>query len=72
MPFLAIVAVKPLLRPLKPNPFSLTICLVTVQVLGTCAASALFDWSVTLTTSNGFTKIASVIPAPRPANANVC
>lgn len=29
---------------------------------------ALFDCKVTLTTSNGFTMIASVAPAPKPAN----
>lgn len=65
------VADNPLLRPLNPRPCSLTICLVTDQVLGNWAAKALSDCKVTLTTSKGFTNIASVTPAPRPARANV-
>lgn len=71
IPFLAIVAVNPLFRPLEPNPFSLTICLVTDHVLGTWVANDLLDCNVTFTTSKGLTKIASVIPAPKPARENV-
>lgn len=69
-PFLAMVAVRPLLNPLEPNPCSLTICLVTNHVLGTSFPLALLAINVTFTTSNGFTNMASVIPAPSPANEN--
>lgn len=65
------VAVNPLFRPRDPKPLSLTICLVTDQVLGTCVANDLLDCNVTLTTSNGFTSMASVMPAPKPARENV-
>lgn len=65
------VAVTPLFNPFKPKPFSATICLVTLQVLGISLPVARFACNVTLTTSNGFTNIASVTPAPKPANENV-
>lgn len=70
-PFLYIVAVTPLLSPENPKPLVRTISLVTIHVLGIFAANSLLDCRVTLTTSKGFTKIASVTPAPRPANEKV-
>lgn len=70
-PFLYIVAVTPLLSPENPKPLVRIISFVTIHVLGIFAASSLLDCKVTLTTSKGFTKIASVTPAPRPANEKV-
>ena len=49
-----------------------TICLVTAHVLGISFKWARFDCNDTFTTSNGFTRIASVTPAPSPASENVC
>lgn len=66
-----IVAVKPLLMPLRPKPPDFMIFLVTNQVLGTSLPFAMFDCNDTFTTSNGLTKIDSVIPAQRPAKENV-
>lgn len=65
------VAVTPLLMPRRPKPSFLTICLVTIHVLGTSLPLALLACIVTLTTSKGFTSTASVIPAPKPARENV-
>lgn len=49
-----------------------TICFVTAHVLGTSFKCARLACSDTLTTSKGFTRIASVTPAPKPASENVC
>lgn len=51
---------------------SLTMALVTAQVLGTCCTWDLLVCRLTLTTSKGLTKMASVTPAPSPASENVC